>query len=101
VLSNEIANSDKINNIIIVKEDSIIDINEGTNYMLNNERENINVYIIRLDDLYAQLKIIDNRSGILVELFARSGLSLIFKNKDQDLLRKFVYLYLKIYVGTM
>lgn len=101
MLSNEIANSDKINNIIIVKEDSIIDINEGTNYMLNNERENINVYIIRLDDLYAQLKIIDNRSGILVELFARSGLSLIFKNKDQDLLRKFVYLYLKIYVGTM
>lgn len=101
MLSNEIANSDKINNIIIVKEDSIIELNEGTNYMLNNERENINVYIIRLDDLYAQLKIIVNGSGILVELFARSGLSLIFKNKDQDLLRKFVYLYLKTYVGTM
>jgi len=38
VLSNKRAYSDKINNIIIVKEDLIIDINEGTNYMLNNER---------------------------------------------------------------
>ena len=38
MLSNKRAYSDKINNIIIVKEDLIIDINEGTNYMLNNER---------------------------------------------------------------
>ena len=36
MLSNEIAYSDKINNIIIVspKEGSVIDTNEGTNYML-------------------------------------------------------------------
>jgi len=57
--SNEKAYSDKINNIIILKEDSVLDkiASQGINYMLNNERvaSQVNIYIIGLDDLCAQL----------------------------------------------
>lgn len=82
LLNSNRAYPDQINKIIIVSEDSVI--SDGKNYKLYNERENVNVYVIGLDDLCAQLKIIDNGSGILVELFG----SLSLKNKDLELFGK-------------
>jgi hypothetical protein len=82
LLSSSRTYSDQINNIVVVIENSIV--NDGKNYKLYIERENLNVYVIGLDDLCAQLKIIDNGSGILVELFG----SLSLKNKDLELCGK-------------
>jgi len=72
--------------------------------MLNNEIENVNIYIIGLDDLCAQLKIIDKGSGILVKLFGNLSLqnikihpfyallSLLLSHKEEHLITESFFL---------